>query len=108
MTDLEMTKLCAKALGFPWTATEHRVIYCPENSYAIPYNPLHDDAQAMALVKKFRLSIDAETWAAAVDSFNYFVHKWNPLVGDWYKEHGQNPNLNRAIVECVANLQAAK
>lgn len=42
MTDLEITTLCAQAMGVPLMGSN------------VPlWNPLHDDAQAMALVKKF-------------------------------------------------------
>lgn len=58
------------------------------------YDPLHNDEQAMALVKKFRLSVgpgDGADWTVW-DNDNSAV------------EQANNPNLNRAIVECVANL----
>ena len=59
-------------------------------------DPLHDDAQAMALVKKFRLTIGhcgslyvVEWWGSGTES---------PEV--W----AENNDLNRAIVECVAKI----
>ena len=67
---------------------------------AILYDPLHDDAQAMALVKKFRLSIRNE------------VDQWrvSEIGGDdiHQDEDGVNADLNRAICETVAKLQMAK
>jgi hypothetical protein len=84
MTDSEMTMCCADLMGW------HRYI-------AISYNPLHDDAQAMALVKKFNLHINwwptssGETWQAQSIAPNYIA---------------QANNLNRAIVECVAKMKA--
>ena len=107
MTDLELTKLCAEAVGI----TGHPVIescemWTPEGweknkdglvTHSGPnqiYNPLHDDAQAMALVKKFQLDIEA------------------PFEGQphWVVVHedggGGNPDLSRAIVECVAQIQS--
>ena len=51
ITDLEITKLCAEAMGY-------------RNSSH--YNPLHNDAQAMALVKKLGVAIyigDEDWWA---------------------------------------------
>jgi hypothetical protein len=63
------------------------------------YDPLHDDAQAMALVKKFGLSIAPELGQGR---------------GLWRVNHWRDPplvldtDLNRAIVECVAKMQKAK
>jgi len=54
-------------------------------------DPLHDDAQAMALVKRFRLQIDPHD------------EQWNvAAVG---KAASLREGLNRAIVECVAKMQ---
>ena len=85
MTDLEMTKLCWKAI----TGLENDL------DPAYVYDPLHDDAQAMALVKKFELSVLRA-----------------PLSG-WVVTGGfapgivtmSNTDINRAIVECVAQMQ---
>ena len=113
MTDLEITKLCAEAMG-----VEHRVdgvsvlTFGLDHEYGIcfMYDPLHDDAQAMALVKKCDITIARGT--------NYFV------VQHWYEMPGYekydtaeapmrvlrstNASLNRAICECVAKMQLAK
>jgi len=79
VTDLEMTRLCAEALG---VNPEYR------------WNPLHDDAQAMALVKKMDLSIDRGGQQTA--------SPW------WCARNGTirrvNADLNRCIVECVAKM----
>ena len=90
MTNLEMTKLCAKAMGFavdgsagillPWRA----------------FDPLHDDAQSMALVKKFRLCVDG-----ADKSGEWSAREW--ASGTF----ALDADLNRAIVECVAKMQQA-
>lgn len=83
MTDLEITKLCAEAMGVNPTTAE-RCPICSGTHGAMLYDPLHDDAQAMALMKKFRLWIDLD----AVDA-----HK-----GD----------LNRVICEYVAQMQKSR
>ena len=91
MADLEMTKLCAEAIDEPYIgfdAKGHKV-YCE-------YDPLHDDAQAMALVKKFQINI---AWYEV----NMPRPTFEPTVYMWRKK-----DLNRAIVECVAKMQAAK
>ena len=109
MTDLEITKLCAEAMGVSVIKT--RAYYGSEadSPESLPehwlqeigvgewqqYDPLHDDAQAMALVKKFKLGIGREDgddmWA----------------VGRIFIET-INQDLNRAICECVAKMQGAK
>lgn len=103
MTDQEMTRLCAEARGLtPRTPTLKKQFN--ERIFEF-YNPLHDDAQAMALVKKFGLRIveapeggGAEVWE---------VVKW-----DWRSNEdevcAENVDLNRAIVECVARMQKYK
>ena len=59
------------------------------------YDPLHDDAQAMAMVKKFRIKCapiinrNQKTWWACYEA-NY--------------TNVESENLNRAICECVAAL----
>ena len=97
MNDLEITKLCAEAL-LPnvWAHGE--------------WNPLHDDAQAMALVKEFRLNI-GEYWRST---------KFSSEVVGWQVEINSRPfqtlpdctakhsDLNRAICECVAKRQLDK
>lgn len=74
-------------------------------------DPLHDDAQAMALVKRFHLSITPE-----FDSTEWSIEAWarrNPVALE--KEYGvkvlvaaQDADLNRAICLCVARLPAAQ
>ena len=94
MTDLEITKLCAEAVEIKSLRGEYWIQHADGNR--VKYNPLHDDAQAMALVKKFELAL----------------HKYK---GDWFANWevnsivgGSDKDLNRAICECVAKMQAAK
>jgi len=100
--DLEMTKLCAEAMGsqvveddgFLWGANDMwREQY---------YSPLTDDAQAMALVKKLRVTIGH-------DGLGKWIVEWWPAHQSLYPRHEtEGADLNRAIVECVAKMQAAK
>lgn len=89
MTDLELTKLCAEAMGYELHLTDSLPMMVGF-SLGIAWNPLHDDAQAMALVKKFGLAV-----------YRY--------AGQWTAELSANcsdsADLNRAICECVAKLQ---
>lgn len=87
MTDIEMTKLCAQAMG----------IEQPMYAELQPFNPLDDDAQAMALVKTFRLVILADH----ADNDN----KWS-VSYNWQYPGIIHEDLNRAIVTCVAKMQS--
>lgn len=98
MTDLEMTRLCAESMGI-------EVALLPDGSaYEIPnlsdypneyYDPFHDDDQVMALVKRHHVALgwNHPGWGA----FRQDIKRW---VND--------DDLNRAIVECVAKMRAAK
>lgn len=100
MTDLEITKLCAEAAGWDametvWDSREvpPRIgILARVNGMPEWFDPLNQNGQAMALVKKFRISIrnDDGLWFACPD----------------YPHAGcESDDLNRAIVECVAQMQ---
>lgn len=104
MTDLEMTKLCAEAVEPKWTGVGSSNIWRyvsgwsqgdrrEERYVRSTYDPLHDDAQAMALVKKLRLTVGA--WPESFHVIGKGADTWND-------------DLNRAIVECVVKMQAAK
>jgi len=120
MTDLELTKACAEASGmrqsqlFPlgdypdqdgtyelMGDAIYRLSGNPRGGYnRYLYNPLHDDGQAMALVKHFKLSIA-------------YLYNYVDGVQYWYCTLSGSPSgneiyggiLNRAICECVANMQ---
>ena len=101
MTDLEMTRLCAEALGyFPIASamqargeTEPKYWRYGNREIAMSaYDPLHNDAQAMELVKRFPRDCFL-AFGAHCDEVG-----WEPL----------GLSLNRAIVECVAKLQSSK
>ena len=99
MTDLEITKLCAEAMGLPvkmWCEGQPYASWILFDKSATTYQPLHSDAQAMALVKKFKIQI-AES-SASVD--------W--VVGIPPLPVIIRADLNRAICECVAKMQSSK
>jgi hypothetical protein len=108
MTDEEMTKLCAEAMGWTfvdqsspperWKAA-HYLFDGARIEWACMYDPLNSDKHAMALVKKFNLCIDHN------DSENWNVCKYHGFERP--PEQGWNPDLNRAIVECVAEIQTS-
>ena len=104
MTDLEITRLCAEAMHEDkWGEHKGRIAYPDYSAVDVnetgptmhTYDPLHDDAQAMALVKKMGLHIEPEDqhWTVA------------PAESDAWSE---SVDLNRAICKCVAKMQAAK
>lgn len=93
MTNLEMTKLCARAMYLEVVSTpESPVVRVWDGKGRALYDPLHDDAQAMALVKKFPIKIGrtAEGFYAEIPKVVY-----SPFA-----------DLNRAIVSCVAHIAA--
>ena len=99
MTDLEMMRLCAEAMGLeviPYDGAIVVFVKRPKRGEQ-EYRPLHDDAQAMALVKKFNLTIRQICLTPNV------LQQWQINDGG-----PSNYSLNRAIVECVAKMQKAR
>lgn len=113
MTDLEMTRLCAEAMGLKpyvkrasFIGDNEGIFLCKTemhkfgsvddtvDRFSVPYDPLHDDAQAMALVKRFKLYIEYCT-------FDRGDPCWL-VVGD---NDVTNDDLNRAICACVSRTQ---
>ena len=113
MTDLEITKLCAEAMEVPVKESIAHPMYggglfleiCtgrdPGNEGE--YAPIHDDAQAMALVKKFGLWL---TYAINPNRDN--INLWVAHHAHRSNEEATNLDLNRAICECIAKMQEAK
>lgn len=137
MSDVELTNLCAEAMGWKhlgavgvelrederrgsiadarypgklwclsggndwWIDPEGHSVCGP--CCGIP-DPLRNDSDAMALVKRLELWIQPprQGHLSATPSDKWFVAH-SAGGGD-----SKNANLNRAIVECVAKLQKAK
>ena len=97
MTDLEITKRCAEAMKDESAAALEFL----EEGHRGGYEPLHDDAQAMALVKKFELLLGKREPA-----LNFGNDVWG--VRGPSGVGAQNIDLNRAICLCVAKMGAAK
>lgn len=98
MTDEDMTKLCAEVMGISLCCCDPSGVAPPhfkekpdDDSWA-DYWPLYDDAQAMALVKRFQINI---CW--------FEVNVPSPFKPTVYM--GDRDDLNRAIVECVVQIQ---
>lgn len=99
MSDLEMTKLCAEAMGMenpyhPGDTSMGRIHEWND------YDPLRDDAQAMALVKHFRLDL---TMVEKVDGRN--AGWWRVDAPQPHNITCRHADLNRAICACVAKMQ---
>ena len=105
MTDLEITKLCAEAMGYhSFTSPQTgELIFQQDKPQAIvqfSYDPLHDDAQVMAL----------EDWLVERGVLQYGKHWlmfW--LGGDSYHEFlfpldGSKERRRHAICECVVEV----
>lgn len=109
MTDLELTMACAWAMGhdiellMEGTPQAH---WYSTGSGPGEYDPLHDNAQAMALVKRFTLQLE------------YLEPDWNVYWrADWVESDGggapksvvtEDTNLNRAICLTIAQMQRNK
>lgn len=89
MNDLEITKLCAEAMSIKIRPY-------------IEYDPLHDDAQAMALMKKFRLFIYGHLPFWVVISSQPTHEKMTDVI------MVDCEDVNYAICRCVAKMQKAK
>lgn len=102
-TDKDLQVLCAHAMGYSVIGERHGVPECSEDGTgrgAFLYNPLSDDGQAFRLVKKFNLMIGESVFPEP--GFRFFA-EWRQ--GD---RDGRGPDYNRAIVMCVASIQAKK
>ena len=98
LSDLEITKRCAEAMelisdGVDSSGSPSSIKVRPNCKN---YDPLHDDAQAMALVKEFEIDLiyGRGTWLATVGK----------KTGKSADGQADLPDLNRAICECVAKM----
>lgn len=113
MDDLEITKRCAEAIGPQPVTIANGFVYLghyPEVG-AIKFDPLHDDEQMVALIKRFRIKITTPAGA-----FKYPAWKAVIYIGGTYKNAIKGSavvatgidesNLNRAVCLAVAKLDA--
>lgn len=105
MTDLEITRLCAEAMGLEIAEDADPIHYWQGRnpSSFIRYEPLHDDAQAMALLKKFHINSE---WKEEDQIWE--TELWRKSLTGFSADVGKNAELNRAICECVAKMQKGK
>jgi hypothetical protein len=104
MTDSEMTKLCAEAMGYVTheTAARWNQFFDTDINEWVTYNPLVNDAQAAAIAKKFKPlmePMEGDHWHVAgpdhsgapqiaqQEGWNRAVVTWLAMVHKWNKEH---------------------
>lgn len=104
MTDLEITKLCAEAMEISGLQHTTGDDFLRETYTLHAYDPLHDDAQAMALVKKMNVHLEPPWTGDKVPSWEAYIES-DEDSPNWIKS---DPDLNRAICECVAKMQLEK
>ncbi len=113
MTDSEINRLCAVAMGWHTGPLASKVVPYKVNDCAIiagndrggesVYDPLHDDAQCFALVKKFRLRIAPMILCTSKGNSKTWMAEYCTDSALYGYESGAD--LNRAICECVANCE---
>jgi hypothetical protein len=106
MTDLELTRLCAEAMGLTVRESASKTALHLQADpaqllNAIFYDPLNDDEQAMALLKKVRLGVQ-------VYEGGWLAWGYDSPESDSPIRIKKTESLNRAIVECCARIQAEK
>ncbi len=109
MTDLEITRKCAEAMGYKVGTAEEMgadddeeegLIFGVDDISTVmrvgtPYNPLHDDAQCFAMLVKFKLSVCYNGGWCCVKNDD----KGMLISGAFHYE-----TLNAAICNCVAGI----
>lgn len=102
MTDSEMVVRCALAMGMQPSGF-------PADIRDWSYNPIASDEQAMALVKRFQITID-HRWIQHTGTLIQEARIWSHAKtfghSDLVLGFAQSEDVNRAIVECVAKMQA--
>lgn len=112
LSDLELTRACAEMMGLdrsPYGENRLEVVtwHGPDGehpTYRI-YDPLHDDAQCFALVKKLGILLfkPQEKWQAVPAKWWNNAPKYS--YAEDYNPLAENTDLNRAICEAVAKLK---
>ena len=105
LTDLEITRLCAQAMGIAavhYQDSDNDCLILPnfrDTVEGFKYDPLQDDAQCMALVKRLEMRIQEPECKGSKD------RRWRVTVWEPHKQVTQDNDLNRAICLCVARMQ---
>jgi hypothetical protein len=104
MDDLEITQLCAAAMGFETRVDRDRnghyvMALAPGQHEYFTWQPLLDNTQCFNLIKRFHLNIGQLSVGCKV--FAPFIPGRQIYEADDY-------DLNRAVCKCVAAMQASK
>ncbi len=114
MTDLEIVRLCAEAMGINTELHNGEFWYCRavEGRMLHRYDPLTNKAQAMDLVFKLSINVEftqGESWSVMAIAF---VDVADPSAGSVSSDIFWRPNkpedLLRVICLCAAKVQQAK
>jgi hypothetical protein len=110
MADLEMIKKCAEKMGYapcPYPGIDNSVAeyYDAKNHLWLNYDPLHDDAQAMALLvlllsSGHRVVIENNAMKCKTYGKKPILCVENGKIYDF----SDAEKMRRAIVECVSRL----
>lgn len=110
ISDLEMTRLCSDAMGFTFhpvvTAGQLLVMRAPDRAGGFIYDPLHNGAQCFELVERFNISITRDHYITDVEGELFWAAEFYERTTARIWE-AMDLRLSRAIVECVAKMQAA-
>ena len=107
VTDAEITRACAEAMGYRertdmTCGPSFIMVFSQADSDTFLYDPLHDDEQMVALVKKLFIEILVDGPAGRSEDWT-----WTARIGGYNElpisiSHGHD--LNRAVCVCVARL----
>ena len=97
LSETEMKRLCAEALGIHVEVTSDGVYLLSGFETGPEFDPLKNDGQALAIMKNFRLG------AYWLDKHRMWV-----VHGEHRPHNGESSDLNRAILECAAMAQAGR
>lgn len=113
LSDLEITKLCAKAMGTPMSVVEPQMLWptgvmlAPaERELMRPYDPLHDDARAAALDEV--ILRDNHGFFITDRVFIRYERSSGCNTFETRRDMLKAENRRRAKCECVAKMQKAK
>lgn len=113
MTDEEILKRLAEIegyklseYGFRYSTAFNAIIHYQDDDFS-PWNPLHDDAQCLALVKKYRVAV------AFYEGHGRLPAQWCAICRseiqhtiEEIEATNASPSLNRAV--CLAIIEAHK
>ena len=107
MNDPEIIKRCAEAMGISICQetsgpSNGKWFRCDDYDFYDEYDPLHNDAQAMALVKKFNLHPLPDGSGEWKVQGLTGKHQELSISSDWHAD------LNCAVCECVVRMQETK